>query len=159
MKRIPTLVSICVLLGSSAAWADATTEGCEKFKKDLTGKFAAKCPDEKAEAEKNACKNKDDLNAIVKIFKICGDKMVKDAAAGGGATEKKCRATLPDGTTIIAEETAAKTMECSNKLKAKVTADKCTGDTVKFEYLTQSEVAGAWSKGSKATARCPKKKK
>jgi hypothetical protein len=152
-----TTLGVSLLLVGSA-WADSVSDSCEKLKSDVA-KWKDDCPDEHLAAEKIVCKTKDDLNAMLKVHKTCGEKKVAKATApkdASAASDKKCRATLPDGTTVIAEETG-KLMDCLKKLKEKVTTDKCTGDTKTFEYLTQTEVVDKWTKGTKAKVTCPKK--
>lgn len=146
----------CLLLAASTAHADSVNDGCENLRKKLQ-QFEADCPDENTEAKKIECKSKDDLNAMLKLFKTCGDKKVAKATSGKSDKQTKCRGVEVEGGAIIAEIAAPKLMECLTKVREKVAADKCGGTIQKYEFLTQTQVAGSWTKGSKSTARCPKK--
>ncbi len=177
---------MCAVLISGSALADNLTASCEKCKTDLTGKFAAQCPDEAAQAKGASCGTKDNLNAMIKLFSSCGKKRVSapstdpstqattasktpastTSTSSSGlkpptAAEKgggvPCKALALDGTTVLFEDND-RTLACMSKLKEKVAASKCDGSSKQVEFLYSEQLStGKWTKGSKLKALCPKK--
>jgi hypothetical protein len=164
-SKLPMLAVCAVFAAATAGAQDPTAEACANTKADLQ-KQASACPEENAKAAGVACKNKDDLNVMLKLFRACGDRKVAAASTGkggssaatsGGSTSGrtwKCRAVDPADNKEIAEASAAKMTECSTALKDKVKAARCAAGKDSVEYVAQMDVAGSWTKGTKASVAC-----
>jgi hypothetical protein len=172
MPRKSLWLGLVLALAAGGASADASlSPACEKTKADIQKQGEA-CTAESAEAARIGCATKEDLTAVIKLFRRCGDKKVAaatgskrggasgakarsaDSAAGKTAAERKCKAVDPADSKDIAEASAAKITECTVALKDKVKAARCAAGTEKVEYLSQTEFAGKWSKGVKISLAC-----
>jgi hypothetical protein len=153
------LLSLSALLCAGGVIAqEGYVKGCEKFKADLA-KLGDKCPEENSEIAKISCKGQEEMNAAMKVFRKCADKMAgaaTGAKAGGAkaAKEWKCRAVDPADGKPFAEAAAPKMLECGKALEAKVKEARCAAGAAKVEYLKQMEAAGSWTKGTKSTLAC-----
>lgn len=159
MKNLSLLTVATLFTAGFVSAQDAYVKGCEKFKTDLT-KFKDKCPEENADVAKISCKGKEEMNAAMKLFRKCADKVAGAAtgktAAGEAkpAREWKCRAVDAADQKDIAEASAPKMMECAKALDEKVRTARCAAGAEKVEYLRQNQAAGSWTKGTKITLAC-----
>jgi hypothetical protein len=173
MKKTWLMGGLAVILAGPAFAQDPMVQGCEKFKADIAKQKDA-CAEENAAAAKISCKGKDDLNAALKLFQVCGKKATaaatsgkstgagasSTASAGGGAKEGaptrewKCKAVDIADNKDIAEAAAPRMTECSAALKEKVKAARCSTGGDKVEFLNQTQVGSRWTKGVKATVAC-----
>ena len=158
LKKIMLLSMAALFCGNRIMAQEAYVKGCEKFKTDMA-KLGDKCPEENAEMAKISCKGQEEMNAAMKVFRKCADKMAgaaTGAKAGGAkaAREWKCRAVDPADGKPFAEAAAPKMLECGKALEAKVKEARCAAGATKVEFLKQMEAAGSWTKGTKSSLAC-----